>query len=79
MTHNQDFVYATRQYASRITDCRKVMELNPQRALDICGTLRVDLSVDTRFRGHRDFVGDVENQVDMLEELARKKLYSPEQ
>jgi hypothetical protein len=79
MTHNQDFVYATRDYATKLSLCRDLVTRDPQRALDICGNVTSLLSLDTRLRGHREFAGMVEQQVDLLQNLAEQKLYSPEQ
>lgn len=78
MTHNQDYVIATRDYAAKLVGCQDIIGTNPQRVLDVCGNVRTLLAVDTRLRGHREFVGMVENQVDLLEELARQRMYSPE-
>ncbi len=79
MTHNQDFVYATRDYATKLRLCGDLVTRNPQRALDICGDVTNLLSSDTRLKGHREFTGMVEQQVELLEKLAEQKLYSPEQ
>lgn len=78
MPHNQNFVYATRDYASRLNGCSEMVETNPQRVMDVCGQVRSLLSVDARLKGHREVTGMIENQVDLLEELARQKMYSPE-
>lgn len=78
MTHNQNFVYATRDYATRLNGCSEMVETNPQRVMNVCDQVRNLLLVDTRLKGHREYVGMVENQVDLLEELARQKMYSPE-
>lgn len=78
MTHGQDYILATRDYATKLSGCNHMIGTNPQRALDLCGEVRTLLSVDTRLRGHKEFTGMVENQVDLLEELARQRMYSPE-
>ncbi len=78
MTHNQDFIYATRDYATKLQECLQLTGNDPQRALNRCGEVRSLLSSDTRLRGHGEFAGMVKTQVDLLEELARQGMYSPE-
>lgn len=78
MSHNQDFVYATRDYSTRLRGCSKLTVTNPQKVIDICGTVRALLSADTRLKGHREYAGMVEQNVELLEELAKQRMYSPE-
>ena len=78
MPHNQDFVYASRDYSTRLNGCSKLTTTNPQKVIDVCGEVRSLLSVDTRLKGHREYVEMVEQNVELLEELAKQRMYSPE-
>ncbi len=78
MPHNQDFVYATRDYSTRLSGCSKLTTTNPQKVIDVCGEVRNLLSADTRLKGHREYVCMIEQNVELLEELARQRIYSPE-
>lgn len=74
MTHNKDFTDATRSHSGLLESCARLVDTEPQTALDRCYLLQLALGADTRLRGHSEYVRAAMSQSEAIMDLAKQRI-----